>query len=141
MSQKILTICDEHASQGIDDVPAVAVDVLVRVQSNPFTMLTLDLCVDCVKPLAIALEHAEAIGRVYDGEIPKPKRAARKSRAAAADEQPHESTLPYTCTDCDRAFATPQGRGAHRSRVHGYRVSGTTSEAARQATHGGGADG
>lgn len=27
----------------------------------------------------------------------------------------------YDCPDCDRVFDTPQGLGAHRARIHGYR--------------------
>lgn len=31
-----------------------------------------------------------------------------------------ESELAHACPDCERRFATPQGLGAHRSRLHGY---------------------
>jgi hypothetical protein len=51
--------------------------------------------------------------------------------AAPPGEVETVAALPkaYECPDCERTFETPQGRGAHRARAHGY-TSGQDANAA-----------
>lgn len=58
-------------------------------------------------------------------DIPHTQEAAVPTTTA-----PHETTngQVYACPDCDTVFNTPQGRGAHRARSHGYRTANTDAD-------------
>ncbi len=58
--------------------------------------------------LAAAKAKLRAAGK---GEAPAPVKAAPST----------QDTARYGCPDCDKMFDSPQGRGAHRNKAHGFR--------------------
>ena len=77
----------------------------------------IDLCEEHGKVLDVVQAFLALAGREPD----QPKRKPRRSRRAVPADQ------GFVCPDCGQAFATPQGRGAHRFRAHGYRRPPKTS--------------
>jgi len=56
----------------------------------------------------------------YGREPDRPAKRKRSRRAVPVE-------VGFSCPECGQAFSTPQGRGAHRYRAHGYRRPAKTS--------------
>lgn len=69
---------------------------------------------------------------------PKSKETTMNATAAEVtqlrpppDVEPEKPAAGHACPDCDRTFATPQARGAHRAKAHGYRNPPAAKPAAK----------
>lgn len=131
MAQRIVTTCDVHAARD-EDAPGLTWSVAMGPPGGKVTTYEIDLCPDDGKGLADLLDMVAELGRKVDGPgRPRKAPAAQQAAAGSAGGQAAAAKAreggPYPCPDCDREFATPQGRGAHRSRAHGYRTDSSGS--------------
>lgn len=75
-------------------------------------------------------ERAAAEAREQIAELEERLAKARatlrglKPAATRAQTAPSSATGTFACPDCPDVFNTPQGRGMHRVRAHGYRRGG-----------------
>lgn len=150
MSQKIVTLCDEHGASG-DEVPGAPVEVRITGHGLDVAVLV-DLCDVDTKPLRDLAEHLAEIGRPLDDGA-----RARTSARTSITTCPHcgsqhatrnalghhvrrhhgtglvvtpgasaaEMVAALTCPECGLVTKAPQGLGVHRARIHG--VKGTSS--------------
>lgn len=140
MAKQIITYCDPCLRE---ETQVLATTVTIAIDGN--RPLMLDLCEthekELVAPLYELLMDAGAPVRADEltcqscGKAYKKRESLRKhverhhGAGAAAPSSPQgqldisstgDEPKPYDCPDCDSSFSTPQGRGAHRSRAHGY---------------------
>lgn len=67
-------------------------------------------------------EHAREAARAEVRRLEAQLAEARSKAGGVGRRAPRRSVSGiYECSDCPESFTTPQGRGAHRSRAHGYR--------------------
>ena len=143
--------CDKHLAD--HDVRVDGVTREVEVEGRRYTLDLCDDCADrLIAPLArFAYDHGVAVGEKRRTRAPADQTqpvypcpvcgAERRGRAAmrAHFKTDHDQSLaewegqngtsiegdplPFKCPECDGGFATPQGMGAHRAKIHD--VSGT----------------
>jgi hypothetical protein len=130
MARRVITtmLCDPCLAEG-NEVEGEELPPLPLIGNKPRILaLCEDHRAEVYDPL---VEMVREHGQIVDIE-PGPRAVARPARTRTRTrperepepepESPAEEPVAeYECPDCARSFTTPQGLGAHRSRVHGYR--------------------
>lgn len=119
-------LCDYHSFRNEEvEADKTTPPITVGAKGQP---LVLDLCAECYDDLVTPLEELLRLeGRNEDGSRPKRKRGPKPKPAPAAETLPdteapaEDDGKPHHCPTCGAGFTTPQGVGAHRHRVHGFR--------------------
>lgn len=102
-------VCETHEKEIVEPLRELLAAHGSRIESATVApTVGRRLCPHCGASLKSADSLAKHIRRSH-GEAPDP-----------TQPMVDESELAHGCPDCERRFATPQGMGAHRSRVHGY---------------------
>lgn len=107
--------------------------VAVEQPRQPASSTPRVACPDCGKQLKTRDSLAKHLKRIH-GKMLSELDDGDQAKLIELDIDDADQK-PYECPDCHQRFATPQGKGAHRSRAHGY-VAGddkTTTKRGRKS--------
>jgi hypothetical protein len=122
---KTLTWCDIHLQEKDETEPGQSWTLTLTPPGERAYTRTVDVCPACEDPLDAVVQLLAEYGR-------KSGRGPYKARTSSPEPgAPAAVDGVFTCPECGRESASPQGLGSHRKRAHG--VAGTSKDAVRRA--------
>lgn len=112
-----LDLCETHDKELLEPIRLLLAEAGQPVQKQSKSDDGRVACSICGKQLKTRDTLSKHVRRMHSTD----EQLAAVSRTIEAEEA--AGAKPYDCPDCDSSFETPQGRGAHRSRAHGYRAT------------------